>query len=218
MRVVFARSPPPPEIRLRPGVRRCGGSGPCRWSALGFGRVLMAAPGSAARAILATLIRHDQRSCWYPWLVVFCLTLPCRSCSRFSGGRSAGFLSADVGGWRYWRQVLRHINGPRALWPVVADPLEINEATEGRERRSQGIERRATPGRALQCENRLDDPPGIARPGGRSEPRLGDHVPERAQALQPPLRRVPRDKAAFSAPMDVPTSRSGSRPASSSAS
>src|SRR3954471_19563998 len=37
--------------------------------------------------------RH-QRSCWYPWLVVFCFIFPCRPCSARFRSRSSGLVSA----------------------------------------------------------------------------------------------------------------------------
>ena len=37
--------------------------------------------------------RH-QRSCWYPWLVVFCFIFPCRPCSARLRTRSSGLVSA----------------------------------------------------------------------------------------------------------------------------
>src|SRR3954451_23006605 len=38
--------------------------------------------------------RH-QRSCWYPWLVVFCFIFPCRPCSARLRTRSSGLVSAS---------------------------------------------------------------------------------------------------------------------------
>ena len=102
----------------------------------------------------------------------------------------------------------------RELWPVVADAAEINEAAKGPDRRSEVIQGRAAPDRALQeqlgqarpvqprtaqeprvqGEDRLDHPPGVAsEPEGRKR-RLRHQVPEATQALQPPVRRVSRDQ------------------------
>jgi len=40
-----------------------------------------------------------HRSCWYPWLVVFCFMLPCRPCSAIAADRRVS-RRAD------WRVVL----------------------------------------------------------------------------------------------------------------
>src|SRR4051812_44669463 len=53
--------------------------------------VLVRSSGPANSFSVWVFLRHRYRSCWYPWLVVFCLILPCLPCSaRFSLGPGLG--------------------------------------------------------------------------------------------------------------------------------
>src|SRR3954453_5598799 len=60
----------------------------------------------------------SQRSCWYPWLVVFCFMFPCRSCSaRFAGWPGLGSCSFRVGSMP-GPFVLRLAGGTGGIWLI----------------------------------------------------------------------------------------------------
>src|SRR3954464_14897317 len=89
--VVFLSTTPGDLRMVRPSVLPVGGG--LRSRLVRVVPVFVRCTRPADPRCVGMFARH-QRSCWYPWLVVFCFIFPCRPCSARFRSRSSGLVSA----------------------------------------------------------------------------------------------------------------------------